>query len=105
MNYKLIILLSGLAMTVFNTTAAEILRHNPFEQPEGLATNDKSTTTARLELRGTVMDGDDSMADIDGEYYRINQEVSGYRVVRIESGSVTLSRSGDEKILTLHNNE
>jgi len=104
-NYKRIILLSGLVLAVVNATAAEILRHNPFEQPEQLDTNGKSTTTASLELRGTVLDGHDALANIDGEYYRINQEVSGYRVVQIESGSVTLSRSGDEKVLTLHDSE
>lgn len=96
-----------MALAFVNTTAtaAEILRHNPFEQPEGLGANGKSTTTASMELRGTVMDGRDALANIDGEYYRTNQEVYGYRVVRIESGSVTLRRSGDERILTLHSDE
>jgi hypothetical protein len=86
-----------------------MLRHNPFEQPDivnsgrGVPANKTDATT--MELRGTVIDEEDSVANIDGEYYRINQQVSGYRVVRIESGSVTLSRGVEEKVLTLHDDE
>lgn len=108
MNYKLILLFCCLALANFNVIAAEILRHNPFEQPESIhGRNQKGNTTdvAKLELRGTVIDGLDSVANIGGEYYRLNQEVSGFRVVRIESGSVTLSRSDNETVLTLQKNE
>lgn len=108
MIYKLIIMLSGLVMADVNAMAAEILRHNPFEQPDVIqGRSQKGTTTdsAKLELRGTVIDGHDSVANIGGEYYRVDQELSGYRVVRIESGSVTLSRSGTKMVLTLQKNE
>jgi len=107
-NYKFLILLSVLVTATFNAAAAEMLRHNPFEQPDNIEGRNQKVDTrasAKLELRGTVMDGDDSVANIDGEYYRLNQEVSGYHVVRIESGSVTLSRSGIETVLTLYKDE
>lgn len=113
MIYKLSILLSGLALVVcsVNTFSSEALRYNPFEQPDftelawGDNANANATASAGMELRGTVIDGDDSVVNIDGKYYRLNHEVSGYRVIRIESGSVTLSRGGNEKILTLHKYE
>lgn len=101
-------MLPAVVMATFNATAAEMLMHNPFEQPdilEGRSQMADTRASAKLELRGTVMDGDDSVANIDGEYYRLDQEVSGYRVVRIESGSVTLSRSGNETVLTLYKDE
>jgi hypothetical protein len=107
--YKLLIVFSFLALATVNVTAAEVLRNNPFEQPEMVedlrSAKAGTKAAAGMELHGTILDGDDSLANIDGEYYRINQEVSGYRVVRIESGSVIMSRSGDEKILTLHKDE
>ena len=64
-----------------------------------------TTNAAGLELRGTLIDGQDSMANIGGEYYRLNHEVAGYRVVRIEYGSVTLLRAGNEMVLTLRDDE
>ena len=89
--------------------ASEMLRYNPFEQPEMReASRSKPGATmaaASMELRGTVVDGQDSLANIDGEYYRLNHEVSGYRVVRIDNGSVTLSRGDNELVLTLHEDE
>jgi len=109
--YRLSILSFGLALTVFsvNASSSEALRYNPFEQPDltegGWGANGNATAATSIELRGTVIDGHDSLVNIGGKYYRLNQEVSGYRVIRIESGSVTLSRGGNKKILTLHKNE
>ncbi len=109
--YKLSILSFGFALTVFSVYAfsSEVLRYNPFEQPDmaegGRGANGNATAATSMELRGTVIDGHDSLVNIGGEYYRLNQEVSGYRVTRIESGSVTLSRGGNEKILTLREDE
>ena len=92
-----------------HATATEVLRHNPFEQPDMNSADwggpGNTTTAAGMELRGTLVDGEDSMANIDGEYYGLNHEVSGYRIVRIESGSVTLSRAGNETVLTMHDDE
>jgi len=108
---NLSILLFGLALAVFSVNAfsSEVLRYNPFEQPDmtdaAWGTPGSTTAVASMELRGTLIDGRDSMANIDGEYYRLNHEVSGYRVIRIESGRVTLSRAGIQKVLTLHNDQ
>jgi hypothetical protein len=92
-----------------NAFANEMLRYNPFEQPEMSDVKrgkpGAKTAAASMELRGTVVDGKDSLANIDGDYYRLNYEVSGYRVVRIDNGSVTLSRGDNETVLTLHDDE
>jgi hypothetical protein len=107
--YKVLPVLFGLILAVVsvNATGYEILRHNPFEQPDVTdgyqGGGGNNTTTESMELRGTVIDGQDSLANINGEYVRLNHEVSGYRVIRIESGSVTLGRGGDETVLTLDN--
>ena len=92
-----------------NTFAYEMLRYNPFEQPEmreaGRGKPGTTMAATSMELRGTVVDGPDSLANIDGEYYRIDHEIAGYRVVRIDNGSVTLTRGGNERVLTLHDDE
>jgi hypothetical protein len=58
-----------------------------------------------MKLRGTVIDGQDSLVNISGKFYRLNQEVAGYRVIRINSASVTLRRGGNETVLTLNDDE
>ena len=98
-----------LIIGAMNAFAYEALRYNPFERP-GTNAADRGapgnvTAAANLQLRGTVIDGKDSMANIDGEYYRLNDQVSGFRVIRIETGSVTLRRGADHKVLTLHQHE
>lgn len=111
MNYKLLICFFAftLALGHADASAYEMLRYNPFEQPDtvdaGRGAPGSTTAAASMELRGTVVDGQESIANIDGEYYRLNHEVSGFRIIRIENGSVVLSRGGNETVLTLHNDE
>lgn len=99
---------------VFSTTsvtvnASEFLRHNPFEKPEFNAgmpgAENKIILKNEMKLRGTLIDGKDSLANIDGVFYRISQEIAGYHVVRITRTSVTLQRAGNEMILTLNDDE
>lgn len=100
---------AGLLLIAAGAGATEVLRYNPFEQPDfsdaSRSGPGNGARTSPMELRGTVVDGEDSMANIGGEYYRLNNEVSGYRIVQIESGSVTLMRAGNETVLTLHEDE
>lgn len=98
-----------LALLDVNAAATDVLVHNPFEQPDvssgQLTSNADKAADGSMELRGTVIDGHDSLVNIDGKYYRLQQEVSGYRVIRIEGGSVTLRRGDIETVLTLHNDK
>ncbi len=97
-----------LATTGNYAMAADTLIHNPFEQPvmnPGLHSGVNKRNGGKMMLRGTVIDGEDSMVNIDGKFYRLYQDVSGYRVVRIESASVTLQRGNNETVLTLNNDE
>ena len=111
MNHKVVITVACLALTAAgnNVAASEILRHNPFEQPDLETGRFKPGTNKasrnELKLRGTMIDGADSLVNIDGKFYRLNQEVSGYRVKRIKSTSVTLQRGNSETVLTLKNDE
>ncbi len=111
MNYKAVTGLACLLLAAAgnNALSAELLRYNPFEQPDmetGHAQKDEyKTPGAIMILRGTVIDGMDSLVNIDGQLYRLNQEVSGYRITGIKSTSVTLRRGNSETILTLNNDK
>ena len=89
--------------------AAELLKFNPFQPPdmndEPLHTNASAGVVNEFKLRGTVIDGDASMVNIDGEFYRLNEEVSGYRVAHIESGKVILLRGVNETVLTINDDK
>jgi hypothetical protein len=111
MNYKLSIGICLIGLAVFDINAAipETLRHNPFEQPEFLQNRSGgksgNSTSDSMKLHGTVLDGADSVANIDGKYYRIHNEVAGYLVISIENGSVTLRRGDIDMVLTLENDK
>lgn len=88
---------------------SDALRYNPFEQPDmkdgRFQVNTNKTSATELKLRGTVIDGDDSLVNISGKFYRLNQQVSGYRVTSIKSTSVSLQRGNNETVLTLNDNK
>jgi len=90
-----------------NAKALDTLRYNPFEQPDMSAGPLRKNVNEgnEMKLRGTVIDGQDSLVNISGKFYRLNQEVAGYRVIRINSASVTLRRGGNETVLTLNDDE
>lgn len=95
-----------LLLATGGNTEADRLRYNPFEQPDmkdgRLQTKAGKTLATEMKLRGTVMDGKDSLVNINGNFYRLNQQVSGYRVTSIKSTSVSLRRGNNETVLTLN---
>lgn len=108
LNTLLVLFFLGLALASVNVKASEPLRYNPFQQPDMTAASSASVNTVSrntMRLRGTVVDGYDSLVNIDGEFYRLNQEVAGYRVIGIKSASVTLLRGENEMVLTLNDND
>ena len=111
MKYKALIVLAclGLAIVSTNASASELLRYNPFEQPDMSADQSQASLNKvsrnKMKLRGTVIDGDDSLVNIDGQFFRLNQEVSGYRVIQIKNTSVTLLRGANKMVLTLNDDE
>ena len=111
MKYKTVIVLACLALAVVsvNASASELLRYNPFEQPDMSADQSQASLNKasrnKMKLRGTVIDGDDSLVNIDGEFFRLNQEVAGYRVIKIKNTSVTLLRGANEMVLTLNDDD
>lgn len=109
MNYKPLTSLTFMVLITVshNAVAESALRFNPFQQPDTESEKNGAGKKASndLTLRGTVIDGADSMVNIGGEFFRLNQEVAGYRVVRIESGRVTLHRGVNETVLTLNDDK
>ncbi len=107
----LIFLSLSLASThiVADTFSVITLVNNPFEQPEmgsdQLRNNADKKNRGEMKLRGTMLDGEDSLVNIGGQFYRLNEQVSGYDVVEITGTSVTLRRGSSERVLTLNDDD
>lgn len=90
--------------------AAEIsgaLQTNPFSNPY-ISENDVSKSHARkvlpaiaLELRGTMIAGTNSQANIGGTILAIGEDIHGYKLVSIKQRHVVLDKNGTQKTLSL----
>jgi len=82
------------------------LRSNPFEQPAPAEkVEDKAQETAdALVLRGIMIAGPRSQANIGGEIIAIGEEVDGYRLVSVRQQHVVLIKNDVKKILAVDAN-
>lgn len=89
------------------TEIADTLQTNPFSNP----INDERETTAdpardtlppvALELRGTMIAGPNSQANIGGIILAIGDAIEGYKLVSIKQRHVVLDKNGAHKMLSL----
>lgn len=82
--------------------AEEPLRVNPFVPPPAAAAGAAAQAEGNgMELRGIVLAGRDSFADIGGRIVGVGQDIDGYRVVVVEEHKVLLERNGSQRVLEL----
>ena len=96
-----------LALMLHSTSYATVytLKHDPFEKPDHLLKSGARATNlseSNIELRGMILDGKNSMANISGKVVRLRQEIAGYTVTRIERNKVTLFKNGNITVLTVN---
>ena len=105
----------GLLVVLCSTAHAEALltdqasiEHNPFQRPPELrgpttADGEAPTLMAKgaLELRGVLLAGSESQANISGRIMALGQELDGYRLVSVSIEEVELRRDGERIILRL----
>ena len=99
---------AGLALTCQAAGQAGILHRNPFahalpeiSQPAAGTANPSTAAGTSLELRGTMMAGSDSLANIGGLILGIGQEVEGYRIVSIHERWVVIEKNGEQRTLSV----
>jgi hypothetical protein len=84
-----------------------VLKTNPFMTPletDGNGANKPGVAAVPLpamELRGIMVAGPYSLADIGGEVLAIGQEIQGYRLVTIQPRHVVLEKNDSRKILSI----
>jgi hypothetical protein len=104
--------LGGLTLACQAAASAGILHRNPFahplpesSQPVPDTAGSAPASSAPLELRGTMLAGRDSLANIGGRIVGIGQEVDGYRIVSIHERRIVVEKNGDQRTLSLDNED
>lgn len=79
------------------------LKSNPFEQPvvEEKVVEKTGETSEALMLRGIMIAGPRSQANIGGKIIAIGEEIDGYRLVSVEPLHVVLVKNDVKKILAV----
>lgn len=104
--------LGGLALACQAAGSAGILHKNPFahplpesSQPVQDAAGAAPEASLALELRGTMLAGAGSLANIGGMILGIGQEVDGYRIVSIHERQVVVEKNGEQRTLSVDNED
>jgi hypothetical protein len=102
----LALVLAGLAANVL-ATPPRIVRDPfvsrlPASAPLAAAASAPATPPR---LRAVVLNGAQSLANLDGNVVATGERVAGYTVVRIDSRGVLLTRAGSEHLLTMQDKD
>jgi len=85
-----------------------MLQINPFLRPalEAVLPDSEKTTAdtepgGNMQLRGTMLAGSNSLANIDGSIIGIGQQVYGYTLISVQQRHVMLDRNGTQMMLSI----
>lgn len=104
-------MMAGLLLVAAGTCAADdtaTLRVNPFLRPDagnGAAAAAAATDTGAMELRGIMMAGALSLANIGGRIIGVGEQINGYRLVAVNTDGVVLEREGVREVLEVRNED
>jgi hypothetical protein len=96
-----VILTLGVVPVVQGANGNGLLQRNPFSRSVepvysgGTATRGVNAQGG-FELRGVLIDGDASIANIGGVIVPVGGEVNGYRLISVTSREATLERHGEQ---------
>jgi len=102
-----IVVVMSLFTQVHASDNPRALQTNPFSNPhisENETTNDQAKTAIPpvvLELRGTMIAGSNSQANIGGTILAIGEDIEGYTLVSVKQRHVVLEKNGAQKTLSL----
>ena len=98
----LLLLCSLLQGQAVAADSVEILRINPFVRPDNVTVTANTAVVAdseSMELRGVMLAGEHSLANIGGKIVGIGQDINGYRLITVNERTVVLDRDGTRREL------
>lgn len=87
--------------------AEQLLSTNPFAIPvdtpviQSVSSPVEQETPVKLVLRGTIVSGQQSLANISGVIVSLGEEVNGYKLVGVQQREVVLLRDNSRRILSV----
>lgn len=93
------VLLQGVALANDSDGPLHI---NPFLQPRTVASTSKTAQSddgVSMQLRGIMLAGEHSLANIGGKIVGVGDEINGYRLIAVNERGVVLDRDGTRKEL------
>jgi hypothetical protein len=97
----------NLARACYAAEDEHTLKTNPFERPLNSQENSAQSIKSEREealpfvLRGTMVAGKQSLADISGLIVPLGNEVNGYRLVAVHQREVILLKNDERRILSV----
>ncbi len=93
----LVLVVAVCAFEVNATASAPELKNNPFDQPNLIvenAANTEGRTSSKWSglLYATLVSGNDSLANVDGNLIGIGEVYRGYRLIRVGEGTATFGK-------------
>jgi hypothetical protein len=87
--------------------SVQVLKTDPFARPDdSQKQGDASVPVGQLNslplvLRGTVVAGRQSLANISGVVVSLGEEINGYKLVAIQQREAVLLKNGEQKVLSV----
>ncbi len=83
-----------------------VLEHDPFARPAALAdagsgggARAPAASVGSTQLRATVVDGSESMANVGGVIVKMGEELNGYRLIEVGERQAVFEREGTRRVL------
>ncbi len=102
------------SLLIFDSVYAEPLsvKHDPFEKPvlrkQHTSNTKKASSHAKpllAKLSSTLRAGKNSMAIVDGQVIKLNEDVDGFKLIRVDERSVVFLKGNQQTQLTLDDHE
>lgn len=101
----------GLTQAGYAGPGVPVLKTNPFASPLGSQTGrgqpgpSKESSSVPFVLRGTMMAGQQSLADISGVIVPLGKDINGYKLVAVRQREVVLLKGKERRILSVDNKD
>jgi hypothetical protein len=102
-----IMLMVGITTVSYAGESVQVLKTNPFARP--VDSQKQVNASAQVDqlnqqplvLRGTVVAGQQSLANISGVVVSLGEEIHGYKLVAIQQREAVLLKNGEHKVLSV----
>ena len=104
---QMLVILVSMCMSQVSHAAGHALKTNPFARAVEAKAQESLPESAVQEvfvpfvLRGTMVAGQQSLANISGEIVSLGDEINGYKLVGIQQREIVLLKNNERRVLSV----